>query len=146
MSGATAAEIIRALRLEPHPEGGHYREIHRDPDPPGGRGAVTSIYYLLEVGEVSAWHRVDAVEIWSFHAGDPLVITISENGHDAASYQLGPDVARGQHPQVVVPKGAWQTAESLGRWTLVGCVVAPAFRFEGFELAAPDWRPRPRNG
>ena len=140
----SAAEVVAALRLEPHPEGGFYRETFRDPDPPGGRGAMTSILYLLELGEVSAWHRVDAVEAWSFHAGDPLVLTISENGHDAASYHLGPDISRGQHPQVIVPKGAWQTAESLGRWTLVGCVVAPAFRFEGFELAPPDWRPRPR--
>jgi len=133
----TAASLIRALNLAPHPEGGHYREIFRSAE-------ATSIYFLLEVGEVSAWHRVNAVEIWNYHAGDPLVLTLSENGHDATALHLGPDVARGQHPQVIVPKGAWQTAETLGHWTLVGCVVAPAFTFEGFEMAPADWRPVPR--
>jgi len=139
-----AADVIRLLELRPHPEGGHYRETFRDPDPTGGRGFSTAIYYLLEAGELSAWHRVDAAELWHWYAGAPLVLTISPNGQDAASHRLGPDLAQGERPQVVVPAGHWQTAESLGRWTLVGCTVAPAFRFEGFELAPADWRPTPR--
>ncbi len=145
IDGLTAEAVIRLLDLKPHPEGGHYRETYRDPTAgPGGRAASTAIYYLLDVGESSEWHRVDAAEVWHHYAGAPLVITVSENGHDAEARHLGPDLARGQRPQIVVPAGAWQTATSLGAWTLVGCTVAPGFSFEGFELAPPGWRPAPR--
>ncbi len=140
----TAAEVIRLLDLRPHPEGGHYRETFRDPREVDGRSAGTAIYYLLDIGETSEWHRVDAAEIWHWHAGAPMVITVSPNGHDAEARHLGPDLARGQRPQLVVPAGHWQTATSLGAWTLVGCTVSPGFRFEGFELAPPGWRPTPR--
>jgi predicted cupin superfamily sugar epimerase len=141
----TAAEIISMLGLTPHPEGGHYRETFRDSETDAaGRARSTAIYYLLEAGELSAWHRVDAVEIWHWHAGGPLALTISENGHDARALHLGNDLAAGQRPQGIVPAGAWQTAESLGRWTLVGCTVAPGFEFAGFEMAPPGWRPVPR--
>jgi predicted cupin superfamily sugar epimerase len=142
----TGREVIQRLGLLPHPEGGHYRETFRAPAAPGERGAVTLIYYLLLEGEVSHWHRVDAVESWHWYAGAPLAVTISENGHDAWLRYLGPDLALDQEPQLVVPAHAWQKAESLGPWTLVGCAVAPAFRFEGFELAPKDWEPRPRPG
>ena len=141
----TPEQIVATLGMQPHPEGGHYVEVYRDSPPEGGRGAATAIYFLLRAGEVSAWHRVDAVEIWHWYAGAPLVLTISENGHDASASYLGPDLAARQRPLRVVPAGAWQTAESLGAWTLVGCTVAPAFQFEGFELAPPDWRPTPRD-
>ena len=145
MTEASATEIIAALELQPHPEGGHYRETYRHAPADGSRGAMTAIYYLLAVGDVSAWHRVnDADEIWHYYAGAPLVLTLSPNGHDAESYHLGPDISRAQKPQVVVPAGCWQTAESLGAWTLVGCTVGPAFSFDGFEMAPPDWRPTPR--
>ncbi|MEJ1160292.1 cupin domain-containing protein [Prosthecomicrobium sp. N25] len=144
MRDLTAAEVVRLLDLKPHPEGGHYRETFRDAEPAGGRAHSTAIYFLLAAGEVSAWHRVDAVEIWHWHAGAPLVLTVSENGHDAAAHVLGPDLAAGQRPQAVVPRHAWQAAESLGSWTLVGCTVAPGFDFAGFEMAPPDWRPTPR--
>ena len=140
----TAREIIALLKLERHPEGGWYRETFRDSHEIDGRAASTAIYFLLDVGEVSDWHRVDAVEVWHWHAGAPLVITTSPNGHDATAVHLGPEIAAGQRPQVVVPAGHWQTATSLGAWTLVGCTVAPGFRFEGFELAPPGWRPTPR--
>ena len=140
----TAAQVIAALGLQPHPEGGHYRETFRDPRTVEGRSVSTAIYYLLDVGEVSAWHRVDAAEIWHWYAGAPLVLTTSPNGHDAAACHLGADLARGQRPQAVVPAGHWQTATSLGAWTLVGCTVAPGFEFAGFEMAPPDWRPTPR--
>lgn len=137
-------EIVQALGMSPHPEGGHYVETYRDSPADGSRGAVTAIYFLLQAGEVSAWHRVDATEIWHYQAGAPLALTISPNGHDAMSFHLGPDVLRRQKGHVVVPPHAWQTAETLGPWTLVSCTVSPAFDFNGFELAPPDWRPTPR--
>ena len=140
----TAAEVIARLRLVPHPEGGHYRETFRDAREVEGRSVGSAIYYLLDVGETSAWHRVDATEIWFWHAGAPMVITLSPNGHDAEARHLGPDLVRGQHPHVVVPSGHWQTATSLGAWTLVSCTVSPAFTFKGFEMAPLDWRPTPR--
>ena len=140
----TADEIVAALDLKPHPEGGRFRETFRSPAAPGERGASTAIYYLLRAGETSHWHRVDADEVWHFYAGAPLVLSISANGHDVSAHHLGVSLATGQRPQIVVPKGAWQTATSLGAWTLVGCTVAPAFDFAGFEMAPPDWRPPPR--
>ncbi|HIP79899.1 MAG TPA: cupin domain-containing protein [Kiloniellaceae bacterium] len=143
-----AAQIIETLGLQPHPEGGHFRETFRDPTAINGgiegRAASTAIYYPLAAGEVSHWHRVDAAEVWHWYAGAPLVLTMSANGHDAEAKVLGPELAARQRPQVVVPARVWQTAESLGAWTLVGCTVAPAFQFEGFEMAPPDWRPLPR--
>lgn len=138
------SEIIAALGMNPHPEGGHYVETFRDEEGPKGRGFSTAIYYLLQVGEYSHWHRVDAVEIWHWYAGAPLALTLSENGHDAQAFRLGPNILVEERPQVIVPRNAWQTAESLGAWTLVGCTVSPGFHFDGFELAPPDWRPVPR--
>jgi uncharacterized protein len=135
------AAIIEALGLIPHPEGGHYAEVWRDVPPGGRRGAGSSIYFFLQAGEVSAWHRVDAAEIWHFHAGAPLELAISTDGATVTALRLGIDVARSERPQAVVPMGAWQRARSLGDWTLVGCTVAPAFTFEGFELAPPGWEP-----
>jgi len=143
-AGPSAAEIIARLGLVPHPEGGHYRETFRDPRTIDGRSVGSALSSLLDTGEVSERHRVDAAEIWHWHAGAPLVITTSPNGHDATAAHLGPDLGRGQQPQIVVPAGHWQTATSLGAWTLVGCTVSPAFTFDGFEMAPPDWRPTPR--
>lgn len=143
--GLTAAEIVRLLDLAPHPEGGWYRETFRDPAVDrDGRSRSTLIYFLLGTGDVSEWHRVDAVEVWHWYAGAPLVLTLSPDGHDAEAHHLGPSLRTGQHPQRVVPAGWWQTATSLGAWTLVGCTVAPGFDFKGFELAPPGWRPVPR--
>jgi predicted cupin superfamily sugar epimerase len=144
-SSQSADAIIKKLDLKPHPEGGHYRETFRDARVDAqGRSVSSLIYFLLGTGDVSDWHRVDATEIWHYYAGAPLVLTQSPNGHDASALHLGPDVLAGQHPQIVVPANHWQTATSLGAWTLVGCTVAPAFDFAGFELAPPDWRPTPR--
>lgn len=140
----TARDVIALLDLKPHPEGGYYRETFRDPEGAGGRAASTLIYYLLDTGDVSEWHRVDAAEVFHWYAGAPLVITVSANGHDAEARYLGPDLAAGQRPQLVIPKGWWQTATSLGAWTLVGCTVAPGFEFSGFEMAPEGWRPTPR--
>lgn len=136
-------EIIRMLDLKPHPEGGWYAETFRDAVQTNGRSARTCIYYLLEAGDLSHWHRVDAAETWHWYAGGPLALTWSEDGSrlKCASMHLGPDLRSGQRPQHVIPAGFWQTAESLGAWTLCGCTVAPGFEFSGFELASSDWKP-----
>jgi len=137
----TAAEVVARLGLAPHPEGGRFRETFRDPAPPG-RGASTAIYYLLEGGYVSAWHRVvDAAEVWHAYAGAPLELAISRDGGDPELHVLGSDLGAGQEPQAVVPAGAWQRARSLGSWSLMGCTVAPAFEFASFELAPEGWEP-----
>ncbi len=140
-----AKDVIEQFDLKRHPEGGWYRETFRDDEKVDGRSLSTAIYYLLEAGDYSHWHRVDATEIWHYYAGSPMVITISPNGHDASAHRLGMNLHNHERPQIVVPKNHWQTAESLGSWTLVGCTVSPAFEFEGFEMAPDDWRPRPRS-
>lgn len=137
----TADAIIAALGLHPHPEGGHFVETWRDVPASGGRGHSTAIYYLLRAGERSRWHRIDATEIWHFYAGAPLDLRLSRDGVSVEATQLGPSVARGERPQVVVDAHCWQAACSTGAWTLTGCTVAPAFEFAGFELAAPGWEP-----
>jgi predicted cupin superfamily sugar epimerase len=137
----TAADIIARLELKPHPEGGHYRETFRDPrTDANGRSRSTAIYFLLARGERSHWHRIDAVEIWHYHAGSALMLQIAENG-DQHSVRLGPDLAAGERPQAIVPAQAWQAAESTGDWTLVGCTVAPGFDFATFEMAPKGWEP-----
>jgi len=142
MMTLTAAEIIRLLGLTPHPEGGHFRETFRDPhQPSGGRSASTAIYFLLARGERSHWHRVDATEIWHWHAGAPLKLAVSEHPGKIESVTLGCDLAAGERPQGIVPAHAWQAAQTLGDWTLVGCTVAPGFEFTTFELAPPGWSP-----
>ena len=137
----TAAEIIAKLGMQRHPEGGWYVETYRHNGEAGARGACTAIYFLLQAGERSHWHRVDAVEIWHWYAGAPLVLGLSADGHAETSLTLGPDLPAGQRPQAVVPAYAWQAAQSLGDWTLVGCTVSPAFSFDGFELAPAGWAP-----
>ncbi len=136
-----AAAIIARLGLKPHPEGGHYAETFRHHGADGARGAMTAIYFLLRQGERSHWHRVDAAEIWHFYAGAPLTLSLSADGRAMRAAALGPDLARGEQPQIAVPAGWWQAAESRGAWTLVGCTVGPAFDFAGFELAPKDWQP-----
>ncbi len=137
-----AAAVIERLALQPHPEGGHYRETWRHDPGDGSRGAGTAIYFLLAAGERSHWHRVDAAELWLFHAGSPLRLEVSPaDGGPVSEALLGIDLAADQEPQRRVPAGWWQAAESIGAWTLVSCTVSPAFEFEHFELAAPGWIP-----
>ena len=138
----TAAEVIRLLDLKPHPEGGHFRQTFRDSKTvDGARAASTAIYFLLARGERSHWHRVDAAEAWHWHAGAPLELEIASASGHRERVTLGSDLAAGQRPQAVVPADAWQAAQSLGDWTLVGCTVAPGFEFAKFELAPKDWEP-----
>jgi predicted cupin superfamily sugar epimerase len=138
---ADPREIIRLLGMKPHPEGGHYCETWRMSAAKGERPAGTAIYYLLMEGENSHWHRVDADEIWHWYGGAALSLMLSESGTEHEARVLGPDLAAGERPQIIVPKGWWQAARSQGAWTLAGCTVSPGFRFEGFELAPPGWAP-----
>ena len=138
----TAAEIIARLELRPHPEGGHYRETFRDQTTDAnGRSRSTLIYFLLARGERSHWHRIDAVEIWHYYAGAALKLSLVD-GSKEEIFRLGGDLGAGEVPQVTVPARAWQAAESLGKWTLVGCTVAPGFSLDGFELAPSGWSPQ----
>jgi len=137
-----AAAIIAALELKPHPEGGWYRETWRGPTPAGGeRGAGTAILFLLEGGQESHWHRVDATELWLFQAGAPLTLSTADGAGRVSPVRLGPDIAAGDRPQHVVEPNQWQAAKGGAGWGLVACVVVPAFEFRGFELAPPGWRP-----
>jgi predicted cupin superfamily sugar epimerase len=138
LNGLTAEEVVGLLGLKPHPEGGFYRETFRE-------AASTAIYFLLREGDVSAWHRMqNAAEVWHHYAGAPLELTTS-TGHGRTVVRLGPDLAAGEVPQAVVPAGVWQTARPLPGdpgWVLVGCTVAPAFKFTNFDMAPPGWEPR----
>ena len=139
----TAAAMIEALALVPHPEGGWYRETWRaEAALPNGRACATSILFLLEAGQRSHWHRVDAGELWLFQAGAPLELSVAADGRGGETVTLGPDPLAGETPQHLVPPGAWQSAQaSVNGWTLVACVVAPGFEFSAFDLAPPDWSP-----
>ncbi|TMD29166.1 MAG: cupin domain-containing protein [Chloroflexi bacterium] len=139
-----AREVIERLALRPHPEGGWYAETWRADAELGARAAGSAIFFLLAAGERSHWHRViDAAEVWLFHAGGALELRIQPRpGDPVAAITIGPELAAGQRPQAVVPAGAWQAARPLGAWTLVSCVVVPAFEFSSFELAPEGWEPR----
>lgn len=136
------ARIAECLELVPHPEGGYFRETFRDAQTDAaGRARATAIYYLLARGERSHWHRIDVVEIWHWYAGAPLDLAICETGNPNIHVRLGPNVLAGERPQAIVPAYAWQSAESAGAWSLVGCTVAPGFEFAKFELAPRDFLP-----
>lgn len=142
MHTLSAADVIRLLDLKPHPEGGHFRETFRDARiDANGRAASTAIYFLLARNERSHWHRIDAVEVWHYYAGAPLVLEMADENGSVRRMKLGPDIAMGERPQGAVPAAHWQAAESLGDWTLAGCTVAPGFKFEKFEMAPKDWTP-----
>ena len=133
----TADDIITRLNLAPHPEGGHYRQTWVAENE--GRPSGTCIYFLLAAGEASHWHRVDATELWLFHAGAPLILSLSETeAGPARDHLLTPDLDLGA-PQLIVPEHHWQAARSTGDWTLVSCTVSPGFQFEGFTLAPPGF-------
>ena len=137
----SAQAIIETLKMERHPEGGWYIQTFKD-KAGGPRGHSTAIYYLLERGEHSHWHRVrDAVEVWHFYAGAPLALSIAEDGKPAMTVTLGSNILIGELPQAIVPANGWQSAVSLGAWTLVGCTVSPGFDFSAFEMAPADWQP-----
>jgi len=131
----TADQIIAHLNLAPHPEGGHYRQTWIAKN--DGRPTGTCIYFLLKAGERSHWHRVDATEIWLYHAGAPLILSLAEtDAGPATDHLLTPDLNNGA-PQIIVPEDHWQAAQTTGDFTLVSCTVSPGFTFDGFTLAPP---------
>lgn len=136
-----AEELIRQLNLRPHPEGGSYREVFRDVRGSDNRARSTAIYFLLRKGEVSHWHRIDACEVWHWYAGSPLALSIAQARGAPVVLVLGNDVSAGQRPQIVVPERAWQSARTLGDYSLAGCTVAPGFDFDKFELAPQGFEP-----
>lgn len=134
MPELTADQIITQLDLAPHPEGGYYRQTWVAEN--AGRATGTCIYFLLKAGQESHWHAVDAVEIWHYYAGAPLILSLAPTlAGPATDHLLGPDLAGAQIPQAIVPEGHWQKAATTGAWTLVGCTVSPGFQFEGFTMA-----------
>jgi predicted cupin superfamily sugar epimerase len=133
-------QLIDLLDLAPHPEGGHYVQTWRAPSD-GGRSSGTAIYFLLRTGEVSRWHRVDSAEIWHHYAGAPLTLTTWAESAAVVTRRLGTDLVAGERPQLVVEPGEWQSARTLGAWTLVGNTVSPGFEFDHFELGEPGWQP-----
>ena len=135
-----ADEIIAKLNLAPHPEGGYFRETFRDSNQ-DGRASSTAILYLLKADEVSHWHRIDAVEVWHWHGGAPLELRQTTSTGNLLEQKLGNDILGGELPQIIVPARAWQSARSLGDWTLTGCTVAPGFEFDHFEMAPQGWKP-----
>ncbi len=124
--------LIQKFGMQPHPEGGHYAETFRDQS--DERGTVSCIYFLLKAGEVSAWHRIDATEIWHFVDGAPLTLTLYTEGGKPEERTLGNSIAQGEEPHIIIAPHEWQSARSNGAWTLISCIVAPAFNFEGFEM------------
>jgi uncharacterized protein len=141
MMTMTASQVIGLLNLEPHPEGGWYRQSFSDRPDSTGRPLSTAIYYLLEGGKRNAWHRVDATEMWHWYGGDAMRIEVSHDGVHRIESLLGPDLMSGERPQFVIPAGHWQRTTCLGDWALIGCTVTPGFQFSRFELAEPGWEP-----
>jgi uncharacterized protein len=130
-----ADRLIAELGLKLHPEGGRFRETFRDRPGPDGRSLSTAIYFLLRKGEVSRWHRIDAVETWHWYRGAPLELLVKpDSAGKIERHLLGPSLADGEHPQHIVPANIWQSARSLGDYTLVGCTVAPGFEFSKLEV------------
>ena len=139
-----AHSLIETLGLTSHPEGGWYRETWRAEAPPGERSAATAILFLLEQGQRSHWHKVDATELWLFHSGSALTLaTATGDDGPVRSVRLGPDVLAGEPPQLRIAPGEWQSAEAEQGWALVSCIVSPGFEFSGFTLAPPGWAPGP---
>ena len=134
--------IINYLKLTEHPEGGWFKETFQSKETSNGRSNSSLIYYLLKENENSHWHRVtDADEIWLWHLGDPLLLSYSDE-QASKEITLGPDLKNNEKLQAVIPKSVWQKAKSKGAWSLVSCVVAPAFSFDGFEMAKKGWEPK----
>ncbi|SDE46127.1 cupin domain-containing protein [Kordiimonas lacus] len=131
-----AQDIIKELGLKPHPEGGYFRRTYRNDVDGQQRGRCSAIYYLLDKEGFALWHRIDADELWHWHAGAPMTLEIGTDRTDATPHTLGPDILEGERPQVLVPANHWQRARADGAWSLVSCVVAPEFLFETFEI--PD--------
>ena len=135
-----AAELIERLGLQPHPEGGWFREVHRAAarvgTERGSRSALTTIYYLLERGQISRWHVVSSDEIWHFYGGAPLELLVYDTGIRTLQRRVLAPASADHEPIGIVRAGEWQAARSLGEYSLVGCNVGPGFEFEDFRFVA----------
>lgn len=143
----TPADIAKKLNLEPHPEGGYYRRVycHEENLVDGedkSRGLASSIYYLLEGGTQTLWHKTDGDELWLWHAGSPLLLSMApDDDGPVTTLTLGANVFANEHPQLLVKANHWQSAKVDGQWTLVSCVVSPEFTLEGYILEDESWSP-----
>ena len=138
----TAEDLIEALELQQHPEGGWYKETFNNRPEDSARGTMTAIYFLLKDGETSHWHRVtDADEVWSWIAGASLAFSSTSDGKSVDRFKIGMDLAFGETPQLVVKAGDWQTATAKNGYVLVTCVTSPGFVFDSFELAPQSFQP-----
>jgi len=135
-------KLKEELELDPHPEGGWFRETYRCrkevETSRGIKNAGTGIYFLLAGGELSQWHRVASDEMWHFYEGDTLILEMIHPGGSTSQKRLGTSLALDEEPQVLVPGGSWQRAWSSGGYTLVGCTVTPGFDFNDFEMMEPE--------
>jgi len=136
----TAADLIARLGLKPHPEGGWFREVHRSvarvETELGSRSALTTIYYLLEKGQISRWHVVSSDEIWHFYGGAPLELMVYDTAARALQRHVLAAASAEHEPIGIVRAGEWQAARSLGEYSLVGCNVGPGFEFQDFRFVA----------
>jgi predicted cupin superfamily sugar epimerase len=139
-----ATELINSLKLQPHPEGGHFREVYRSPlpvllaDGRGERSALTTIYFLLTSGEHSRVHRVISDEIWHYYEGDPLHLLWWTMDYQLAGQTILGAPRGAVNPIAIVPAGYWQAAFSTGEYSLVNCSVTPGFDFTDFQLLHDD--------
>ena len=126
-----AESIIHELKLKPHPEGGHFVEYFKNKE-------ISIIYYLLKQNEKSQWHRLIKYETLHFYKGDPINIFLSEDGNTFTTITLG----KQNQFHYTVKANTWFAMKSVGKYSLIGCSVAPAFEYKDFELAPPDWKPQ----
>jgi predicted cupin superfamily sugar epimerase len=139
-----AAELIRALDLVPHPEGGFFREAFRSrsrvrpADGRGDRAALTTIFFLLPEGHVSRWHAVSSDEVWHLYEGGPLELILAPPDLARLEHTRLASVGAEERPARTVPAGWWQAALSIGEYSLAGCTVAPGFEYVDFRLLADD--------
>lgn len=138
-----ANELIGTLQLQPHPEGGFYRETWRSParvtaEHHASRSAMTTIYFLLAAGGFGAWHRVRSDEVWHWYEGEPLELLLASPDFSTVQVHRLAAVAADSTPVVTVPANWWQAARPLGSYALCGCTVAPGFEFEDFSFLRDD--------
>ena len=129
-------KLIDKLKLIPHPEGGNFVETFRD-----DKSQISHIYYLLKKGEKSHWHKINKNEVLIFYDGDPLQVLLSKDKINTQKITIGRDLEKDHQYHFIVEAGTWFSMVPLGKWTLIGCIVSPAFDYEDFELAPPNWFP-----
>ena len=129
-------KLIDELKLIPHPEGGHFVETFRD-----SKNQISHIYYLLKKGETSHWHKINKNELLVFYDGDPLQVLLSKDRVHTQKIIMGKDINNDHKYHFVVKAETWFSMVPLGKWSLIGCIVVPAFDYKDFELAPLSWYP-----